>query len=377
MLTLLVFLLILSILVVIHEFGHFFVARRMGIKVEEFGFGIPPRLWGKKIGETVYSINALPFGGFVKVLGEDSTEASDLADPANFMNKTPWQRLAVLLAGVTMNVLLAISVFYIFFGLNNFKSSSLPLLYDYQFKYGHVIRNDTVIFGFEKDSPAQKAGVQLGESIKDINGTPVNSVAQVRAAIKDLAGKPVKVTLLDTRLTKATTRELNIVPAANTKGEGFLGVSLASSVILDYGRSPLSKITAGFQHSLNVLGYSMSTFSQLVNTSFVQKSVEPVSAGVSGPVGIFTVVEAILKYPPEDALFSLMDLIAILSLSLAFINVLPLPALDGGRAAFVLFEGVTKKKVSPAFEARVHQWGMVVLLTLTFVITAKDIFNLL
>jgi regulator of sigma E protease len=375
-LTLVVFILILSLLVLIHELGHFFVARKMGVRVDEFGFGIPPRVWGKKIGDTVYSINALPFGGFVKVAGEDEDEAYDKNDTGNFANLNPWKRILILVAGVTMNVVLAVMVFYIFFGINNFRTSSLPLLYDYDFKYGKVIKNNTVIFGFEESSPAKNAGVDLGESILEINGKKVFNVYDVRYQVKDKAGKEIWVKLLDTKKIKPATREVKIVPTIDSNGNGFLGVALATSINIDYGGSLVSKITSGFQHSLNILGYSLSTFSQLVSSSVAQKSVEPVSAGVSGPVGIFSVVGIILSYKGLDAVLGLLDFIAILSLSLAFINILPIPALDGGRVIFVLFEALTRKKISPKFEAGLHKWGMVGLLVLTVVITAKDVVNL-
>lgn len=377
MLALLIFILILSVLVLIHEFGHFFVAKKLGVRVDEFGYGIPPRLWGKKIGQTVYSINALPFGGFVKLAGEDEDMAVDKADSGNFANKKPWQRLTILLAGVSMNLFLAVVVFYAFFSVNNFKTSSLPLLYDYDFKFGKVIKNNTVIFGFEEDSSAKQAGVELGESILEINGKRVFNVYDVRYQIKDKGGKEIWVKLLDTKRTKTAIREVKIVPTTDSNGTGFLGVALATSVNIDYGGNLADKITSGFKHSYNILSYSLSTFSQLISTSVSQKSMEPVSAGVSGPVGIFSVVGVILKYKGVDAVLGLLDFTAILSLSLAFMNLLPIPALDGGRAVFVVFEVLTRKKVNPAFEANLHKWGMVALLALTFVITAKDIVNLL
>ncbi len=376
MIALIVFILILSVLVLIHEFGHFFVARKMGVRVEEFGYGIPPRIWGKKIGETLYSINALPFGGFVKLAGEDEHMSVDKADAGNYANKSPWQRLAILLAGVSMNLLLAVAVFYAFFAINNFTTSSLPLLYDYDFKFGKVIKNNTVVFGFEDGSSAQKAGVELGESIQEINGTRVFNVYDVRYQIKDKGGQEIWVKLLDTKKIKPSFREVKIVPTNDSSGAGFLGVALATSVNIDYGGGLVDKLTAGFKHAFNVLAYSMSTFSQLISTSVAQKSMEPVSAGVSGPVGIFSVVGVILNYKGINAVLGLLDFTAILSLSLAFMNLLPIPALDGGRAVFVVLEGVTRKKISPAFEAGIHKWGMVGLLALTFVITAKDIVNL-
>lgn len=376
MLTAIVFIIILSLLVLIHELGHFMVARKLGVRVEEFGFGIPPRIWGKKIGATVYSINALPFGGFVKVAGEDETEVLDKKDMGNFANISPWKRIAILVAGVTMNIMLAVSVFYLFFLVNNFRTSSLPLLYDYNFRYGNVIKNNTVVFGFEEGSAARKAGVELGEALLEINGQRVYNVYDVRAQVKNAAGKEVWVKLLDTKKIKPAVRDVKIVPTLDSNGNGFLGVALATSVTLDYGGNFGTKLTSGFQHAYNILGYSLSTFSQLISSSISQKSMEPVSAGVSGPVGIFSVVGVILSYKGVDALLGLLDFIAILSLSLAFINILPIPALDGGRTAFVLFEALTKKKINPNFEANLHKWGMIGLLALTVVVTAKDVINL-
>ena len=376
MLTLLVFILILSVLVLVHELGHFISARKMGVRVEEFGFGIPPRLWGRKFGDTVYSINAFPFGGFVKVAGEDAGEIVDQADPGAFFNKSPYKRLLILVSGVLMNVTLAISIFYVFFAVNNFKTSSLPLLYDYNFKYGQTLKNSTVIFGFEEGSVAKEAGVRPGESIYAVDGKRVFNVYDVRYQIKDKSGQQITLQLLDTRRLSASTRDVNVVPTADVSGNGYLGVALATSVVLDYGSSAFNRLTSGFQHALNILDYSTTTFSQLVGSSVAQKSVEPVSAGVSGPVGIFAIVGVILDYKGKDALLGILDFIAILSLSLAFVNILPLPALDGGRIAFVLYEIVTRRKPSQKFETSVHKWGMAFLIGLTVLITAKDVVNL-
>lgn len=373
---LLVFIIILSILVFIHELGHFYAAKKMGVRVEEFGLGIPPRIWGKKIGETLYSINALPFGGFVKLAGEDEESIIDPNDPANFSNKKPLQKLVIIVAGVFMNLLLALGIFYAFFALNNFTSSSIPLLYDYDFKFGEARKNNTVIFGFEKDSPAYKAGVNVGESILEIDGHKVFNVYDVRYRIKDKANKEVSLKLLDTKKIKPTTREVKVIPTSDVNGNGFLGVAISSSVSIYYGKNLVQKLTSAFAHSFNIISYSLSTFGKLISSSWEQKSVSPVSSGVAGPVGIFAIVGVILDYKGVNAALGILDFMAVLSLSLAFMNILPIPALDGGRALFATIELVFRKKVSPSLEASLHKWGLVALLGLTILVTAKDIFNL-
>ena len=166
MLTALVFLLILSILVLIHEAGHFFVAKKFGIKVEEFGYGLPPRAWGKKIGETIYSINWLPIGGFVKLYGEDEAGSGSVKMPKSkqpkkdldraFFTRPVWQRAAVVVAGVVMNVVLGVVIYYLFMGLSGFKTE-LPLLGDYKFfGVNQQVREDVFITDVADGSPAKE-----------------------------------------------------------------------------------------------------------------------------------------------------------------------------------------------------------------------------
>ena len=153
MMTLILFIIILSALVLIHEFGHYYVAKKTGVRVEEFGIGIPPRLFGKKIGETIYSVNLLPFGGFVRLSGEDGVDEDHLeeaiSDPENFLSKTPLQRAGIVVAGIVMNALLAVVLYYFFFFFTGFKSLTIPNMFDYEFKFGHVEQINTVVFGFK------------------------------------------------------------------------------------------------------------------------------------------------------------------------------------------------------------------------------------
>lgn len=371
MITFIVFFLILSLLVLIHEFGHFITAKRFGIKVEEFGFGLPPRLIGKQKGETVYSINALPFGGFVKLLGEDADDEKANLDPRSFGAKNPWKRAIILVAGVSMNLLLGVVIYYTFFSITNFKSLTIPLLYDHNFSFGQEKTVNTVVSGFSQESLADEAGVRSGEAILEINNVPVYTLDDVKAQLKTKPNQKVKLLLMDVVSLENKLRTVEVTTISGKDGEGLLGVGLSKAVTLSYqGRY---KALAGFYHAYNIMSYSASTFGNILKDSVKQKDATLVSSSVSGPIGIFGVVGSILEYGGKEAVLGIMDLTAILSLSLAFLNIMPFPALDGGRLVFVIFEGLTRKKPSQRLETTIHKWGMLFLLLLIALVTVKDL----
>jgi regulator of sigma E protease len=418
--TIIIFLLMLSVLILIHELGHFVMARRSGIRVEEFGLGLPPKLFGKKIGDTVYSINALPFGGFVKLTGEDSgeegadgvssesgtryplqseftdikeekitvveTEAGQVVtdtvteevterqfDPFSYAVKSPWQRIKVLLAGVFMNVVLAVSLFYIFFSINGFQTYQIPLFFDFKFPFGTVKELNTVVGSIEKGKAAETAGIQLGEAVLSIDGVKVNNAKELRAQLVGKTDKEVEVKLMDLKnFNDYTERTLKMKPSLDEEGNPILGVYLSKSAVIFYTK-PLDKLFAGFLHSYNVLTYSFSSFGKIIGMSIKARDLTPVSQSVAGPVGIYNIVDTIVKYGGRKVFLTIMDYMALMSLSLAAINVLPFPALDGGRAAFVLVEVIRKKKINAEVEAKIHKAGMIALLVLLVVITLKDI----
>jgi regulator of sigma E protease len=373
MFTLLVFLLILSLLILVHELGHFLVARKNGVRVEEFGLGLPPRVFGKKIGETIYSLNLLPFGGFVKLSGEDESEidSEQPADPRSFISKTPLQRALILVAGVFMNFMLAVVLYYTFFFMTGFKTLTLPLLFDYQFKYGQVNATHTVVAGFSEDSPLEMAGAEPGEAVLRIDGMAVNSLEELRNVLADKAGQEVNVVLTDLRTTDEVERVLTVVPQANEEGQGILGIFLGSAANLSYEGT--ERVFAGFLHTYNMLSYTRHVLGQLIGLSVSEGSIAPVSEGVAGPVGIYSVVGAILNYGGPQAYLGLIDFIALMSLSLAFLNIMPFPALDGGRLVFVFIEMIVGKRVKPSIEVAIHKWGIALLLGLIVLITIKDV----
>lgn len=368
--TLLIFILILSLLVLIHELGHFVAAKKSGVKVEEFGLGIPPRLFGKKFGETIYSLNWLPFGGFVKLYGEDSTDKVIEKDSHSFISKPWYKRIAIIVAGVFMNFILAVVLYYVFFAFNGYKTFSMPLIFDYDFKYGTSIKSNTVVLGISEESNSASSGLEVGDIIKKINGVDVNDSSEIKSQV---AKNYDNVEVLVEKYPSGDLATYSFKPMLAENGDPILGVFLGKSLRLDYS-STYDKALVGFMHSYNVLSYSVSSLGQVISMSIESKDIAPVSETVSGPVGIYNVVGAIVKHSEDKVFLSLIDFTAMLSLSLAFLNILPLPALDGGRLFFILIELLRGgKKVSAELEAKIHGIGMFLLLSLFVLITIKDI----
>lgn len=385
--TALVFLLILSLLVLIHEAGHFFVAKKLGMKVEEFGFGLPPRLWGKKKGETIYSINWLPIGGFVKLYGEDEAGAGRIATlkgeekPASkadekraFYNRPIWQRTAVVIAGVVMNTLLAVVIYYAFMIIGGFKTE-LPLLGQHQFfLVNQQVKTDIIVSDVNQNSPAAKAGITPLSRILSVNGQKVTTMEAFSGFIKAQEGKEVMIEWQDTQTQKKY--KATLIPRVNPpKNEGAIGVVFfpMETVSLSYD-TPVQRALSGFTHPANLMAYNFTILQQLVGVSVKEKTVEPISQGVSGPVGIFSLVGTIVDIPDaKERILQLLNLAGLLSISLAFFNVLPIPGLDGGRLFFILIEAVTRRKVNQKFEGYAHAIGMILLIGLILLVTFKDI----
>lgn len=361
--TILVFFLILSILVLIHEAGHFFVAKFFKIKVEEFGFGLPPRAFGIKRGETIYSINWLPIGGFVKLYGEDEAGSGKLSLPKKetkgkdkdadraFYSKPVWQRAAVVFAGVFMNFVLAVTIVSILF---SFIGVPIP---------GKDVKVDQVING----APAQKAGLKSGDIIVSINSIKIeNPEALVTYTKKHLGEKLI----LEVKDEKANLRKVEVTPRKEyPSDQGPMGVAISQSVIT----KKYSLIEAPFVGTKEVLNQSamigkglFTVVSQLVTKGSVPKD-------VAGPIGIAQLTGTVVGI----GLPAVLSFIALLSINLAIINILPIPALDGGRLLFILIEGFTGRKVSPRIENYAHAIGMAVLLGLIALITIQDLIRII
>ena len=344
------------------------MAKRSGIGVEEFGFGLPPRIWGRKVGETIYSLNWLPFGGFVKLVGEDSTDEKR-TQKNSFYTKPIRQRAMVVVAGVFMNLILAVVIFYIVIAALGFKVS-LPLLVDHKFKFVNETRAPLVA-EVNNNSPAKTAGLAPGDSIVAVNGQNIKSVEELQKAVRASEGEELVLTVENPVNNKQKT--VKATPTFNETLKNYaLGVGLSELAVLNYN-TPTQKIFAGFIHSYNTVEYSIKVFADLIGFAVKERNLAPVSEGVSGPVGIAALTKQAVALGP----ISVLQLAGLLSLNLAVLNILPIPALDGGRFFFILVEAITRRRVHATFEKWVHTIGFGVLIALILLVTYNDIVKLI
>ncbi|MBI2019444.1 site-2 protease family protein [Candidatus Daviesbacteria bacterium] len=361
-LSIIIFIITLLVLVLIHEFGHFLMAKRFGIKVLEFGFGIPPRAIGKKIGETIYSLNWLLLGGFVRLLGEDeeSPVGKKGTSERDFRAKSVGQRIAVVVAGVAMNLFLAWVLFYIVIAGQGFK-----IIYP-------VMEPAVYIAQLEKDFPAQQAGVEVGEKLAAVDEKEVKDIESARNLIKSKDQTPTTLTLTDSDGNNL--RKVTLTPKKTEKGDVLIGVVFSPIPFREYKSVP-EKLFSGITYSWDLTRITFiglgKVVSQLITGDFGQAS-----KAVSGPVGLAAVTGSILS-AGWAAIFPYLWFVGVISLTLAIFNVLPIPALDGGRLLFLLIEAVTRKKVKEDIERTVHQVGFAILIALALLVTYSDIRKLL
>lgn len=374
---------ILGSLVLIHEFGHFIAAKKTGVKVEEFGIGFPPRLLGIKHGETLYSINLIPLGGFVKVYGEEYREVSSKKTDSKLKNrafayKKPYQKAAIVIAGVVMNFLLAIAIYYALLLSHNFQSDIIPVFKPTHFKYG-TPEGRVVVGALVKDSPAQGAGITpedivlFARSSETKEWTKITSAKQIIEFIKNQANKPIYIWLLNSKNSKEKT--VMVIPKMNYNlKRAVIGVNLVDAVVINYTK-PGEKLLAGILHSYNIAYYNFDAIGYFVGHAIKEKNLGPVSETVSGPVGIFKIIDNLVKTSGQKFWVNILNTVALLSLSLGTLNILPFPALDGGRLVFILYEWVTRKRINEKVEKYVNLFGILVLLTLAAMVTMNDIFK--
>ncbi|MEK7127093.1 MAG: M50 family metallopeptidase [Patescibacteria group bacterium] len=375
-LTIIVFLLVLSILVLVHEFGHFITARWAGVGVEEFAMGLPftKPIWTKKLKDGLkISLYPVLFGGFVKLLGEDTTEIkkSKSKNQKYFYEVNVWKRIAIVVAGAFMNFVLAFAVFYLFLALSGFKVL-IPILAEYKF-ISPVDKNRAVIVTYVEDkAPAAAAGLRPGDVILSADNKVFAKFTDFQLYTKTKNGTPMRLQLTDTTLKES--KELTVIPRVNPPvGQGPLGIGIGEGAVLDYK----DVVPSGLQYGSDMFIYNFVVLRQLIGDAFKTKNAALVTEGVSGPIGIGSAVGTILSLGGWAAVINMLNLIGLLGLSLGFMNILPIPAMDGGRLVFLLFEALTGRSIPSKYESRVHQVGMIFLLGLMVLISYFDVMKFL
>jgi regulator of sigma E protease len=340
----LAFLPILSIMMFVHELGHFITARMAGITVLEFGFGLPPRLWGFKRKGVIYSINWIPFGAFVKMLGEE-----DPTDPGSFASKPGFIRAIVLAAGSGMNFLLAVVAFSMVYIVG------VP---------GVAPDGQVQVADVAPDSPASAAGLQPGDTIVSFDGQTV-TVQSFREATQTHLGQPVQIGVH--RGDQAM--DLSLTPRANPpENQGAIGIVLAGGLVR---LNPIAAVQQGFTQTVRAIGATLS-----VPKMLIEGSIAPDDARLIGLVGMAQATSETVSFVADTGFwYPLFILTGLFSAGLSIANMLPIPALDGGRLFFVILEGIRGRRIPPEREAAYHFVGIVVLLTLMVIISFNDLIS--
>jgi regulator of sigma E protease len=341
------FALLLGFMVLIHELGHFTVAKLAGIRVEEFGIGFPPRLFAFRRGETDYSLNWIPLGGFVRMLGEE-----DPQEPRSFARAPKLWRIGILLAGSTMNLIAAAAFFAVAFAAG----------------WPTVTQTNVEIFRVVPGSPAEQAGLQRGDVVLSLAGQPVAQTGDLRRLTESNLGRPIPMEIKRAE----ETRTLTITPRAQTpEGEGPIGIGIMDRAVkvepIRYG--PVQALGRGVRELGRSILLTLSIPMMVVQGVVPLEFLRPV-----GPVGLFQATsQATAETVRSGWWFPLLFMAATLGAGLGVANLLPIPGLDGGRLVFVLLELVRGRRVSPEREGLIHLVGMAVLVSLVLVITYFDI----
>lgn len=385
--TIIIFILVLGLLVLVHEGGHFLAARYFNMKVYEFGIGFPPRavgwykdpetgeknwVWGKgseiketvagekkedeeEFPDTLYSINWLPLGGFVRIKGE-SGEKRDEED--SFSHKAPWKRVIVLCAGVFMNVVLAAVLLAGGFMIG------LPTGGEAVNDENAIVvqQPQTMIQQVVADSPAEKANLKMGDRIISVNGTEISSSKELTDFIEKNQNK--ELTLKIQRGEKTLEKTITPAQLEDNGDEKKLGVMLADTAVVRYPW--YISVYKGVIGAISGLAAVVYGFYNLVVSLAMGQGV---SAGVAGPVGIASVIGQSARL----GVSYLLNITAMISLSLAVINILPVPALDGGRVLFVGLEKLLGREVPQKYERIAHTIGFWLLIALVVLVTYRDI----
>lgn len=347
--TLIYFILILGIIILVHEFGHFIWAKKFGVYVHEFAIGMGPKIFSRTKGETVYSIRAIPVGGFCALAGEDGEETDEkgkkIPKKRKFYAKPIWQRFLILFFGAGNNFILA----FIFLFL-------IALI-------GGAPVMDPVISGVTKDYPMAEAGIEAGDKILEVNGHKTKTIDDVQLYITlNEVGSDLELTIEDS---EGEVKEYKITPK-KVKEDGQTNYYYGVEFKTTYERGFFKSIEYSFVKMGAIL---RQMFIVLANLFTGGLSIN----NLSGPVGIYSVVGEAKAY----GILTLMQLTALLSVNVGFLNLIPFPAFDGGRIFLLLVEKIKGKPIKAEIEGLINMIGFILIIALAIYVTGHDIFNLI
>ena len=339
MLTILATIFVFGIIVFIHEFGHFITAKASGMRVDEFAIGFGPAIAKKRKGETLYSIRAIPLGGYNKIAGMDPEEP---LDDRSFLNKPVWKRFIVIAAGAVFNFLLAIVIFFMIYAVNGIQTPSM----------------EPVVGNMMSNSPAMTAHMTVNDRIVSINGKPVNEWTDISKSLQGTANTLVPIVVNR----DGVNQELTVIPeAVGNEGRAVIGINPVMNSM------PLNVAEAVVQ-SLHTTGF--------VLVSMVDGSWSMITghtnAELAGPIGVAQMAGQVA----ESGFANLLQFTALLSLNLGVINLLPIPALDGGHLIVLIIEGITRRRLPAKALQYIQMTGIVILLALFVYATTHDISRL-
>jgi regulator of sigma E protease len=338
------FLGILIVLTIAHELGHFFAAKKFGIKVEELGLGYPPRLWSFKWGETVYSINTILLGGFTKMLGEENP-----SQPGSLASKGIGARIVVMSAGSLMNALLPILLL------------SISFMIPHDLVIEKVFVNEVI-----PNSPAALAGVQPGDQILEVNWVTVHNTGDLKRGIYLSLGREMDIRVMRPDL---TTRNLQLTPRWKAPGD-----QTATGLVAMAENSQVVQKSYPFWFAIPLAVYETVGIFIVFKNALVSMLLGVVPVIITGPVGLVEIVGEIAK----GGIHPLLQFAALFSVNVALINLFPLPALDGGRIAFVVLEWIRRgKRISAKIEVMIHGIGFALLLVAAILMTYQDILRII
>jgi regulator of sigma E protease len=346
------FAIVLGVLIFVHEFGHFLLAKLMGVGVEKFSLGFGPRIVGKKIGMTEYLISAIPLGGYVKMVGESpGKELDESLLPLSFLHKSLFKRSLIVLAGPVFNVLLSVAIFFVFFQV-----SGLPIMKP---EVGEV----------QEGMPAHKGGIRPGDRVVSIDGKPVTRWEEMADLIRQSSGRPLRIEILRderTVLVKVVPKLLSSRDLFGEQVEKYVIGITASGAVTIRQLNPFQSAAQGVLQTWQIAKLTVLAIGKIITGTISAKT-------LGGPI----MIAQLAGQQAEAGIINLIFFIALLSVNLGIINLLPIPVLDGGHLLFFLIEAVSRRPLNLKTREVAQQVGIFVLILLMIFVFYNDIARIL